>query len=112
MAFLGPFNAAVPNPSFVELGKAFHRPVEIVTYSTTTGIILGGVAVSCKFISYPVSDVDRVRYRCSAGLRVCVITLYQMPSKARLCAFIHRRTYEYFHSNVMSAVALHPRFNA
>ena len=48
MAFLGPFNAAVPNPGFVELGKAFHKPVEIVTYSTTTGIILGGVAVSCN----------------------------------------------------------------
>jgi hypothetical protein len=45
MAFLGPFNAAVPNPSFVLLGEAFHRPVEIITYSTTTAIISGGVAV-------------------------------------------------------------------
>lgn len=46
MAFLGPFNAAVPNPGFVELGKAFHKPVQIVTYSTTIAIITGGVAVS------------------------------------------------------------------
>jgi hypothetical protein len=57
MAFLGPFNAAVPNPSFVELGKAFHRPVEIVTYSTTTAIILGGVAVSSEtFFSHAMTE--------------------------------------------------------
>jgi len=45
-------------------------------------------------------------------LEECVITLYQMPSKAHLYAFIHRRTQEYFHSNVMSAVVLHPRLDA
>jgi hypothetical protein len=50
MAFLGPFNAAVPNPSFVLLGKAFDRPVEIITYTTTTAIITGGVAVSLELI--------------------------------------------------------------
>jgi len=50
MAFLGPFNAAVPNPGFVELGKAFSRPVQVVTYSTTIAIITGGVAVS--FLSF------------------------------------------------------------
>lgn len=54
MAFLGPFNAAVPNPSLVLLGKAFHRPVEIVTYSTTTSIILGGVS---PFIFTPLTNV-------------------------------------------------------
>ncbi|KAF2102919.1 MFS general substrate transporter [Rhizodiscina lignyota] len=54
MAFLGPFNAAVPNPSLVLLGKAFHRPVEIVTYSTTTSIILGGVS---PFIWTPLTNV-------------------------------------------------------
>jgi hypothetical protein len=46
MAFLGPFNAAVPNPGFVELGKAFDKPVQVIIYSTTIAIITGGVAVS------------------------------------------------------------------
>lgn len=46
MAFLGPFNAAVPNPSLNLLSKFFGVPVEIVTYSTTTSIITGGLAVS------------------------------------------------------------------
>ncbi len=46
MAFLGPFNAAVPNPSLNLLSKFFKEPVEIVTYSTTTAIITGGVSVS------------------------------------------------------------------
>jgi len=50
MAFLGPFNAAVPNPSFVELGDAFHKSVQIVTYSTTISIIMGGIAVSVLFL--------------------------------------------------------------
>lgn len=46
MAFLGPFNAAVVNPSLVLLGEAFDRPTNIVTYSTTIAIITGGLAVS------------------------------------------------------------------
>lgn len=46
MALLGPFNAAVPNPSLNLLSAAFHTPVEIVTYSTTTSIITGGLSVS------------------------------------------------------------------
>lgn len=45
MAFLGPFNAAVINPSLVLLGKAMHENITTVAYSTTTSIILGGVAV-------------------------------------------------------------------
>lgn len=64
MAFLGPFNAAVPNPGFVELGKAFHRPVQIVTYSTTTAIITGGVAVSILcYISTLAHKVEARRCR-------------------------------------------------
>jgi MFS family permease len=54
MAFLGPFNAAIPNASLVILGKAFHRDTEIVTYSTTTSIILGGVS---PFIFTPLTNV-------------------------------------------------------
>jgi hypothetical protein len=46
MAFLGPFNAAVVNPSLVLLSKAMHVDTTTVAYSTTTAIILGGVAVS------------------------------------------------------------------
>lgn len=54
MAFLGPFNAAVPNPSLVLLGKAFHRDTEIIAYSTTTAIIVGGVS---PFIFTPLTNV-------------------------------------------------------
>ncbi|KAI0136312.1 major facilitator superfamily domain-containing protein [Xylariales sp. AK1849] len=54
MAFLGPFNSAVPNPSFALMSKFFGRPVEIVTYSTTIAIITGGLA---PFIWVPVSSV-------------------------------------------------------
>jgi hypothetical protein len=45
MALLGPFNAAVANPSLGLVGEFFHEEVEIVTYSTTVAIITGGVAV-------------------------------------------------------------------
>ncbi|OCL02087.1 MFS general substrate transporter [Glonium stellatum] len=54
MAFLGPFNAAVVNPSLVLLGEAFHKPVEIITYSTTTAIIVGGLSA---FIWIPLTNV-------------------------------------------------------
>ena len=46
MAFLGPFNSAVINPSLVLLSEAMHVDTTRVAYSTTTAIILGGVAVS------------------------------------------------------------------
>lgn len=46
MAFLGPFNSAVINPSLVILGEAFHVDTTRAAYSTTTAIILGGVSVS------------------------------------------------------------------
>lgn len=59
MALLGPFNAAVPNPSLNLLSKAFHRPVEIVTYSTTTSIITGGVSVSSPL--YCISSSKPIR---------------------------------------------------
>jgi len=45
MAFLGPFNAGVVNPSLVLLGEAFHKPTTTITYSTTTAIIMGGISV-------------------------------------------------------------------
>lgn len=53
MAFLGPFNAAMPNPGFVELGKAFNKSVQVITYSTTIAIITGGVAVSLTLFCTP-----------------------------------------------------------
>jgi hypothetical protein len=49
MAFLGPFNAAVPNPSLALLSAFFHHPVEIVAYSTIISIITGGVAVGDEY---------------------------------------------------------------
>lgn len=54
MAFLGPFNCAVANPSLVLLDKAFHEPVQKVTYSTTIAIVMGGVS---GFIFTPLSNV-------------------------------------------------------
>ncbi|GLB45032.1 putative sugar (and other) transporter [Lyophyllum shimeji] len=54
MAFLGPFNAAVVNPSLVLLGQAFHEPTNIVVYNTTIAIITGGLA---SFIWAPLTNV-------------------------------------------------------
>ena len=53
MAFLGPFNAAVVNPSLVLLSKGFHHSVARVTYSTQVAIIFGGVA---SFIWAPLTN--------------------------------------------------------
>jgi MFS family permease len=44
MAFLGPYNAGLINPSLVLLSKAMHRDSKTAAYSTTTAIILGGVS--------------------------------------------------------------------
>ncbi|KAG9235093.1 major facilitator superfamily domain-containing protein [Amylocarpus encephaloides] len=44
MAFLGPYNAALINPSLVLLSKAIHVDPKIAAYSTTTGIIMGGLS--------------------------------------------------------------------
>jgi hypothetical protein len=54
MAFLGPFNAAVINPSLVLLSKAMHVDTTKAAFSTTTGIILGGVAVSVYSYAFSV----------------------------------------------------------
>lgn len=43
MAFLGPFNSAVVNPSLVTVAKAFHKTTTVISYTTTTAIIMGGV---------------------------------------------------------------------
>ena len=53
MAFLGPYNAALINPSLVLLSKAMHVDSKIAAYSTTTGIILGGVS---PFIWTPLTN--------------------------------------------------------
>lgn len=45
MAFLGPFDSAVINPSLVLLSQAMHKNSKVVAYSTTTAIIMGGVSV-------------------------------------------------------------------
>ncbi|KAK0126714.1 hypothetical protein ONS95_008296 [Cadophora gregata] len=44
MAFLGPYNAALINPSLVLLSKAMHVTTQKAAYSTTTAIITGGVS--------------------------------------------------------------------
>ncbi len=54
MAFLGPYNAALINPSLVLLSKAFHVDSKTAAYSTTTGIILGGVS---PFIWAPLTNI-------------------------------------------------------
>ena len=54
MAFLGPFNSAVVNPSLVLLAKALHQPVQQVTYTTTIAIVMGGVS---GFVFTPLTNV-------------------------------------------------------
>ncbi|KAG0651041.1 Efflux pump vrtL [Hyphodiscus hymeniophilus] len=44
MAFLGPYNSALVNPSLVLLSKKFQVSSKIAAYSTTTAIIVGGVS--------------------------------------------------------------------
>jgi len=44
MAFLGPYNAALINPSLVLLSKAINVDSKTAAYTTTTGIILGGIS--------------------------------------------------------------------
>lgn len=52
MAFLGPFNAAVVNPSLVTLAKDFHKTTTVISYSTTVSIIMGGLSVSLIYSLY------------------------------------------------------------
>lgn len=52
MAFSGPFNAAVVNPSLVTLAKDFHKTTTVISYSTTVSIIMGGLSVSPVLVSY------------------------------------------------------------
>lgn len=51
MAFLGPFNPAVINPSLVILAEAFGVDTTEAAYSTNIAIILGGVSVSLHFLN-------------------------------------------------------------
>ncbi len=44
MAFLGPYNSALINPSLVLLSKHFRVSSKIAAYNTTTAIILAGVS--------------------------------------------------------------------
>jgi MFS family permease len=53
MAFLGPYNAALINPSLVLLSKAFDVDPKTAAYSTTTGIIMGGIS---PFIWTPLTN--------------------------------------------------------
>lgn len=53
MAFLGPYNAALINPSLVLLSKAMGVNSKTAAYSTTTGIIVGGVS---PFIWTPLTN--------------------------------------------------------
>ncbi|CAK7204856.1 hypothetical protein SEUCBS139899_007618 [Sporothrix eucalyptigena] len=71
MALLGPFNAAVPNPSLTLLSKAFKKPVEIVTYSTTTSIITGGLS---PFLWVPLSNVLGRRPMCLITQLITIVT--------------------------------------
>ncbi|KAG9248343.1 major facilitator superfamily domain-containing protein [Calycina marina] len=54
MAFLGPYNAALVNPSLVLLGKGVGVDSRIAAYSTTSTIVLGGVS---PFLWTPLSNV-------------------------------------------------------
>lgn len=54
MAFLGPYNAALVNPSLVLLARAVGVDSKTAAYSTTTAIIVGGVS---PFIWTPLTNV-------------------------------------------------------
>lgn len=54
MAFLGPYNAALVNPSLVLLSKSMGTSPQTAAYSTTTAIILGGIS---PFILTPLTNV-------------------------------------------------------
>lgn len=54
MAFLGPYNAALVNPSLVLLSQAMQVDSQTAAYSTTTGIIMGGIS---PFLLTPLSNV-------------------------------------------------------
>jgi len=54
MAFLGPYNAALINPSLVLLSEGIHVDSQTAAYSTTTAIILGGVS---PFLWTPLTNV-------------------------------------------------------
>lgn len=53
MAFLGPYNAALINPSLVLLSKSINVSSKTAAYTTTTGIIIGGVS---PFIWAPLTN--------------------------------------------------------
>ncbi|PVH78809.1 MFS general substrate transporter [Cadophora sp. DSE1049] len=53
MAFLGPYNAALINPSLVLLSEAMNVTTQKAAYSTTTGIIIGGIS---PFIWTPLTN--------------------------------------------------------
>ena len=54
MAFLGPFNAALINTSLTLLAEAMNVNPKTAVYSTTTGIIMGGLS---PFLWTPLSNV-------------------------------------------------------
>lgn len=60
MAFLGPFNAAVVNPSLVTLAKDFHKTTTVISYSTSVSIIMGGVSVSFPSLPAPRRFANRL----------------------------------------------------
>ncbi|KAJ5032242.1 uncharacterized protein L3040_008851 [Drepanopeziza brunnea f. sp. 'multigermtubi'] len=53
MAFLGPYNAALINPSLVLLADGMNVTPKVAAYSTTTGIIVGGLS---PFIWTPLTN--------------------------------------------------------
>lgn len=59
MAFLGPFNSGVANPSLVLLGETFHQTTTQISYTTTIAIIMGGVAV-CFGAHIPVRETQLI----------------------------------------------------
>lgn len=53
MAFLGPYNAALVNPSLVLLSKTMRVTPKVAAYSTTTAIVVGGLS---PFIWTPLAN--------------------------------------------------------
>ncbi|KAM0141633.1 hypothetical protein ACHAO1_001822 [Botrytis cinerea] len=93
MAFLGPYNAALVNPSLVLLSDALDVSPKVASYSTTTAIIMGGVS---PFIYAPLANIYGRRPITLCAIVLTIIggvtsassnTLAQLVGTRALCGF-------------------------
>jgi MFS family permease len=81
MAFLGPYNSALINPSLVLLSDALNVDPKTAAYATTTSIILGGLS---PFIYTPLTNIYGRR---PITLFAIVLTIVGGIASARVSTF-------------------------